>query len=222
MNKRNLITLFLLSIITSSIVVSGILTFRNYDEIVEDLNSIDIFPTEPIYDGDDELKTGILELFYLSSVSESQVSKSMNSYGPPNVTETLQNVWINITKIELVGNDSKLINLFDDHVQLDLKKAEEGTIFLFSFNITIGFYSLIKIYYENTLVTNSTEGVEKTYIIQGSTFLVIPFRQNKSSSNQSNLEITKNAKKNIYLDFNLNLITFTQSAVLTIQAFLNL
>ncbi|MHA1205190.1 MAG: hypothetical protein ACTSSL_09675 [Candidatus Heimdallarchaeaceae archaeon] len=222
MEKRNILSLFLLVVVTSSIVVSGLLTIRNYEEIVEDLQNTNIFPTEPIDNGDDDIKTGILELFYLGSVSENQVLKSMTNYGPPNATETLQNVWINVTKIELVGNDSSLVKLFEDHVQLDIKKAEEETIFLFSFNITEGTYPAIKIFYENTLIVKTTEGTVKTYTIQGSNFLVVPFLQNKYSTNQSNLEISKNVKKSTYIDFNVNLISFTQSAVINIQAFLSL
>jgi len=222
MQKRNILSLCLFAVIASSIVVSGILTIRNYDEILDDLHNTNVFPTNPIDNGDDAIKTGLLELFYLGSVSENQVSKSMTSYGPPNTNETLQNVWINVTKIELVGNDSSLVKLFEKHVQLDIKKAEEETILLFSFNITEGSYPGIKIFYENTLIVKTTEGTVKTYTIQGSNFLVVSFMQNKNSTSKSSLEITKNVKKSTYLDFSVILIPFTQSAVINIQAFLSL
>lgn len=200
MNGRNKMSVILIGVILSSVVVATIITIKDYDLIISDIQD---FRDNP-FSWQDSRFDGTLLLYVDGDISENASLDPIISFEsmPP---YQILHMYLIITALKMKAKGEEIIiDLFDEPRVLDLKTIN-NTIDLFaSFSLPEGQYSAIHFYYEREIVTETSIG-NRTFNAQGSDFFTIPFYQSKNNNTESDLIMRRNKISGLLLSFKMQM-----------------
>ena len=205
MQNRNKLTLSIIVIILASSIVAGLITIRDSDLIISDLEQ---FIDDPFTWNPPTIEQeGSLHLYISSEVYENETdsSSSLNDVimNPPDYE--VYHMYLHIYWIEIQQKNNEIIfDLVDDPITIDLVDIN-FTIDLFSaFSLPEGQYSALQFYYDREIIAETNSG-NKTFNAYGSDFFSIPFYQNKNNNTPVDLEIHKNEETQLLLTFEMQI-----------------
>ncbi|MBY9002218.1 MAG: DUF4382 domain-containing protein [Candidatus Heimdallarchaeota archaeon] len=204
MQKRNQITIILVTILVSSVVVASLITIKDSNTIITDFQNFinDPFTWEPPQIEDQ----GNLHLYITSEIYENETAcASLDGFKfvPPSYEIYHMFLFVNQIRIKQQGS-TIVIDLVEDPIVIDLK-AINNTIDLFSaFALPAGQYSAIHFYYEREIIAETDSG-NKTFNAEGSEFFTIPFFPNKNNNTPTDLQINKNEETELLLTFQMQM-----------------
>ena len=201
MDKRNLLSIAIISVI---IVVGAIATpivVRDYDIIIDDFINSPIFPP-PIPD------LGTLNLYYTSDYTEENISTILlpeMTINAHNESEVVLRIWINILDITLLGKKIGNSNFFTSDDVFDILDALNDTQLLKSGNITAAEYAGIQLQFNTTIIIQ-TDADLYSFEIQGNNIITIPFNMFNQVNNTVDLNIVEDTINDVILDFNIEIL----------------
>ena len=199
MNGRNKMSLILLGIIISGVAVATILTIKDFDFIVSDIQD---FRDNP-FSWQDSRFDGTLLLYVDGDISENASITPAISFESSMPPYQILHMYLTITALKMKSKGEEIIiDLFDEPRVIDLK-AINNTIDLFaSFSIPEGQYSAIHFYYEREIITETSIG-NRTFNAQDSDFFTVPFYQSKNNITEADLVMRRNKVTGLLLSFQM-------------------
>ncbi|OLS29651.1 MAG: hypothetical protein HeimAB125_21760 [Candidatus Heimdallarchaeota archaeon AB_125] len=212
MDKRNQLTITILSIIIIGGSIATPLTVRDSAIILDDFLNSPLFPSLR----DD----GILRLYYTSDYSEQNETLPLYldySILAPNDTVNVQRIWINITEIQLLGKRAGNSVFFTNDDVFDVLDGLNETQLLKAGNLTAATYSGIQIYFDTTIIIQTDEGFYELEL-QSKNFVTLPFNMFGQENGMFDLDIVENTINEVVLDFNLEILWQNSSVMITTKA----
>lgn len=201
MNGRNKVSLILLGLILSGVAVATIITIKDFDLIISDIQD---FRDNP-FSWKDSRFDGTLLLYVDGDISENATVDPIFSLDAAMPLYQILHMYLIITALKVKTKGQEIIiDLFDEPRVLDLK-AINNTIDLFaSFSLPEGQYSSIHFYYEREIITETSIG-NRTFEAQGSDFFTVPFLQSKNNNTESDLVMRRNKVTGLLLSFQMEM-----------------
>ena len=201
MNGRNKLTIVLLIMILSGVTIAVMITIKEFNLIVSDIQD---FRENPFTWQNPEFDSTLL-LYVDGNIAEDLPivqGTSLEASTPP---YQVLHMYLIITALKMKSKSQDvLIDLFDSPRILDLK-AINNTIDLFaSFSLPEGQYSAVHFYYDREIITETSQG-NRTFSAEGSDFFAIPFYQSKNNNTQTNLVMRKGKVSGLLLSFQMQI-----------------
>jgi len=213
MNKRNQLTIAIISIIITLGSIATPLMIRDYDRIINDFVNSPIFPP-PI------IREGTLNLYYSSVYTEDNSSTILlettilNAF---NENESVDRIWITIIDISLLGRKAGNSKFFESESEFDILDALDETLLLKSGNITASAYAGIQLHFNPDIIVQ-VGNESYPFEIQGNNVVVLPFNMFNQENNTVDLNIVENTIHDVLLDFNLVLFWQNNTARIMTKA----
>lgn len=213
MNKRNQLTIAIISIIITLGSIATPLMIRDYDRIINDFVNSPIFPP-PI------IREGTLNLYYSSVYTEDNSSTILlettilNAF---NENESVDRIWITIIDISLLGRKAGNSKFFESESEFDILDALDETLLLKSGNITASTYAGIQLHFNPDIIVQ-VGNESYPFEIQGNNVVVLPFNMFNQENNTVDLNIVENTIHDVLLDFNLELFWQNNTARIMTKA----
>lgn len=220
MDRRNIVSGVLVCLLIVNSAIATTITIKNIDTIIQEFD--DLFE-DPFFHNDTDAQEleGTLKVFFSSNISQQVIIETeylKNSLLPiVNQTYTILEVGITITKIDLIGEQSPNATFLQTSNRINLFEGINNTEFFKSASIKEGIYSAIFLYFDENIQVETTEGTQNL-ILQGSTFVVLPFAFLNDNSINVDLEIIKGETAQLVLNFDIILIWITNSATIVLNA----
>jgi hypothetical protein len=212
MDRRNQLSIVIISLIIIGGSLAAPLTVRDHEIILDDFLNSPLFPSFN--------EEGILKLYYTSDYSEQNETLPLfeDYLLASNDSITVQRIWINITEILLLGKRAGNSAFFVSDDSFDVLDAYNDTLLLKSGNLTAAAYSGIQIFFDNTvLVQTETEFYE--FELQSKSFVTLPFKMfGQENGNNVDLNIVENTINEVILDFNIDILWQNSTAMITTKA----
>ncbi len=227
MIKRNILSIFIIGLIISAGAIATLITVRDYPTFIQELNNSSLFTNFPTNNNDDNKtndNSGILFIYFESEIINSQtvqlVPEGDKSNNKPNSTTIAIHIWFTINRIELQSAENNNLSFIDKTQTIDLVAGVNDSQLLSVSNISEGTYKTIQIYYCREIVAQTDSGENITLSVQGSNFIVLPFRDNKGSHVNSNMKIEKGSNKELFLNFEFSINWKVKFITINMQAYL--
>jgi len=218
MDKRNKITLILVSLMLLGAVFATLVTIKDYDKIIQDINNYTGI-TAP-NTGNNAAKANLL-IYLVANTSTSTLNDFVLLSAPP-TGEEIKSAIITITEIKLREKGTQHFTRILQNKEVDLKNFEQITLLT---NTTIGegnYTSLsLRLSQDIEIVTNKGT---YSFSLQGSLELQTPFYKNyRNTGGHTQGELCAKHKANtpLLIDFHLVLNWFAKRANVQVGAYLD-
>ncbi len=214
MDKRNKLSIVLISFILIGGSIAIPILVRDYETIINDFINSPIFPP-PISE------LGTLNLYYTSDFSEENLTL-IEPLGiilnADNDTETILRIWISITEITLLGKKAGNSLFFTSDDVFDVLDALNDTQLLKTGNITAAEYAGIQLHF-NTTILIQTDVDFYTFEIQGNNIIALPFNMFNQVNSTTDLNIVNETINDVLLDFNIEVLWQNSTARIITKAY---
>ncbi|MCE7742899.1 MAG: hypothetical protein GOP50_10630 [Candidatus Heimdallarchaeota archaeon] len=213
MDKRNQISIAIISFIVIVGAIATPLMIRDHVDIFDDfINSPIIPPHIP-----DE---GLLNLYYTSDFTEENATIVPLEVSSASVNEkgTIERIWIIITDITLLGKKAGNSQFFTSDDEFDLLDAYNETQLLKSGNITAAEYAGIQLHFNSTIMIQTDIDIYY-FEIQGNNVISLPFNMFYQVNNQVDLDILGDTINDVLLDFKLEILWQNSTARIMTKAY---
>ncbi len=212
MDKRNQLTIAIISIIIIGGSIATPLTVRDHALILDDFLNSPLFPTLA--------NEGTLKLYYTSDYTEQNETLPLSvNYMTlaTNETYNIQRIWINITEIQLLGRRAGNSVFFTNDDVFDVLDGLNETELLKVGNLTAAEYSGIQLYFDSSILVQTEEDFYM-FELQSKNFVTIPFNLFGNESGNVDLSIVENSITEVLLDFNLEILWQNSTVRVTTSA----
>ncbi len=212
MDKRNQLTVMMISLVIIVGSIATPLTLRDHALILDDfLNS----PLFPILQNE-----GTLKLYFESDFTEENGTlPSFLDFGikasPTSII--VQRIWVDITEIQLLGKKVGNSVFFTSDDVFDILDGLDETQLLKSGNLTAAEYSGIQLFFNTTILVQTNEDLFY-FELQGKDFVVLSFNMFGQENSMVNLNIVEDAISEVILDFNLEILWQNSTVRMTTKA----
>ena len=216
MDKRNQISIAIISCIIIVGSLATPLTIRDYDTIIDDFINSPIFPP-PI------LHEGTLNLYYTCDYSEENspimdfIELSLNA---ANETENITGIWISITEITLLGQKAGNSKFFTSDDVFDILVAQDNHTLLKSGNLTAAEYAGVQLHFNSTITIQIGSDTFYAFSIQGNNIITVPFNIFNQANSSADLDIVEDTINDVLLDFNLEILWQNSTARILTKAYI--
>jgi len=200
MDKRNQISIVIISLIVVTGSIATPLMIRDYDTIISDFINSPIFPP-PI------LIEGTLNLYYASDFTEENstlIESPKLIITASNETETVLRIWISITDITVLGKKAGNSQFFTSDDVFDILDALNETQLLKSGNLTAAEYSGLQLHFNTTILVQTNVDIY-AFEIQGNNIVTLPFHMFNQVNSPIDLDIVDDTINDVLLDFSLEI-----------------
>jgi len=213
MDKRNQLTIAILSIIIIGGSIATPLTVRDSVVILDDfLNS----PLFPLFQDD-----AILRLYYTSDYSEQNETLPLSVDFSALATKdsiNITRIWITITEIQLLGKKAGNSVFFTNDDVFDVLDGLNDTQLLKEGNLTAATYSGLQIVFDSTIQVQDDNEDLYYFDLQGKNFVTLPFNMFGQESGNVDLDLVENTINQVLLEFNLEILWNNSSVTVTTKA----
>ena len=212
MDKRNQLTVLIISLIIIGGSIATPLTIRDHTQILDDFLHSPLFPVLP--------NEGTLKLYFESDFTEENTTLPLSlDYGikASNISVIVQRIWINITEIQLVGKRAGNSVFFTSDDVFDILDGLYDTKLLKSGNLTAAEYSGIQLFFNTTVLIQTNEDIFY-FELQGKDFVVLSFNMFGQENSMIDLNIVEDTISEVILDFNLEILWQNSTVRMTTKA----
>ncbi len=212
MDKRNQLTVLIISLVIISGSIATPLTIRDHTRILDDfLNS----PLFPIIQNE-----GTLMLYFESDFTEDNSTLlAFLDFGikASPASTSVQRIWIDIIEIQLLGKKAGNSVFFTSDDVFDILDGLSETQLLKSGNLTAAEYSGIQFSFNTTILVQTNEDLFY-FELQGKDFVVLSFNMFGQENSMMDLNIVENTISEVILDFNLEILWQNSTLRMTTKA----